>query len=429
MPPALFTSLTLPNGSIIPNRLAKAAMEENMAGAGQLPDEQLHTLYRRWSQGGAGLIITGNVMVHAEALTGPAGVVLDASTPLEPFRDWALAAKSGGSQVWMQLNHPGRQVMATMPGVAWGPSAIKVDIGKQSKRLAEPVEMTPEQIEATVVRFAETARQAELAGFDGVEIHAAHGYLLSQFLSPLVNKRTDQWGGTLQNRARMLLDIVRAVRQNVAPSFAVAVKLNSADFQRGGFDASDAGAVIEMLRPLGVDLVELSGGSYESPAMSGRSADDRTLAREAYFLGLAEELARTSALPLMLTGGIVRRPVADNVLAGGIDLVGMGTALAVDPDLPNKWRHSDEAAVELAPVKIKDKALASAAGMARVREQLRRIGAGRPARPAAHPVLAFARESARERRALRRYRNWLNKRASVSSGDSTPTPNPETMRW
>ncbi|MCR3721150.1 MULTISPECIES: NADH:flavin oxidoreductase/NADH oxidase family protein [Prauserella salsuginis group] len=427
MPPALFSSLTLPNGSVIPNRLAKAALEESMAGAGQLPDEQLHTLYRRWSRGGAGLLITGNVMVHAEALTGPAGVVLDASSPLEPFCEWALAAKSGGSQVWMQINHPGRQVMANMPGVAWSPSAIKVDVGKQSKRLAEPVEMTPEQIEATVERFAETARRAELAGFDGVEIHAAHGYLLSQFLSPLVNKRTDRWGGTLQNRARILLDIVRAIRATVAHSFAVAVKLNSADFQRGGFDASDAGAVIEMLRPLGVDLVELSGGSYESPAMSGRSADERTLAREAYFLDLAEELARTSSLPLMLTGGIVRRPVAEDVLAGGVDLVGMGTALAVDPDLPNKWRHSDEATVELTPVKIKDKALASAAGMARVREQLRRLGTGRSTRPSVHPVLAFARESARERRALRRYRNWLNDRTRGTSDDPARLPDAEAM--
>ncbi|GAA3533206.1 hypothetical protein GCM10022222_15730 [Amycolatopsis ultiminotia] len=158
-------------------------------------------------------------MVHAEALTGPAGIVLDADSPLEPFREWARAAKSGGSQVWMQINHPGRQVLANLPGVAWGPSAIKVDVGKQSKRLAQPVEMTAEQITATVARFAETARRAELSGFDGVEIHAAHGYLLSQFLSPLVNKRTDQWGGPLENRARLLFDIVHAVREVVEPAW------------------------------------------------------------------------------------------------------------------------------------------------------------------------------------------------------------------
>ncbi|QWF81995.1 NADH:flavin oxidoreductase/NADH oxidase family protein [Amycolatopsis sp. CA-230715] len=411
----LFAPLTLPNGSVIENRLVKAAMEENMAGDGQLPGDRLHRLYRRWSGGGAGLVITGNVMVHAEALTGPAGVVLDEHSPLEPFRAWALAAKSGGARVWMQLNHPGRQVLAAMPGVAWGPSAVKVDVGKQSKRLARPVEMTAGQIAATVARFAESARRAEQAGFDGVEIHAAHGYLLSQFLSPLVNKRTDEWGGSLENRARILLDVVRATRAAVAPSFAVAVKLNSADFQRGGFDAADAGKVIEMLAGLGVDLVELSGGSYESPAMSGRSADDRTLAREAYFLTLAEELVRTSPLPLMLTGGIVRRPVAEEVLASGVALVGMGSALAVDPDLPGKWRHDGEAAVELDPVRIKDKALASVAGMARVRRQLRRLGKGKATRPGADPKLALLKETVLQRRALRRYRSWLENRVVTSA--------------
>ncbi|UVO12415.1 NADH:flavin oxidoreductase/NADH oxidase family protein [Mycobacterium sp. SVM_VP21] len=412
MPATIFTPLRLANGSVIENRLVKAAMEENMAVAGQLPDEALFQLYRRWSQGGAGLIITGNVMVHAEALTGPAGVVLDAQAPLEPFRQWAAAARSGGSRVWMQINHPGRQVMANMPGVAWGPSSIRVDIGRNSKRLAEPVEMTAEQIGATVARFAETARRAEQAGFDGVEIHAAHGYLLSQFLSPLSNQRTDQWGGTLANRARLLLDIVRAVRSSVSPAFAVAVKLNSADFQRGGFDADDAATVIGLLAPLGVDVVELSGGSYESPAMTGQVADERTRAREAYFLTLAEELAQSSPLPLMLTGGIVRRSVADEVLAGGIDLVGMGTALAVDPDLPNKWRRGTDAAVELPPVTAKDKAVASAISMARVRYQLRRLGKGKRPRPTVHPFAAYAQEALLRRRALRRYQNWLHARAA-----------------
>ncbi|TSE00083.1 NADH:flavin oxidoreductase/NADH oxidase family protein [Skermania sp. ID1734] len=412
MTSTMFSPLTLPNGSVLRNRLVKAAMEENMAGDGQLPTKRIRRLYERWSDGGVGLIITGNVMVHAEALTGPAGIVLDADSPLEPFRQWADAAHRGGAKVWMQINHPGRQVRADMPGVAWGPSAIRVDIGKQSKRFAEPVEMTAEQIEATVLRFAETAHRAELAGFDGVEIHAAHGYLLSQFLSPLANKRTDRWGGTLENRARLLLDVVRAVRSRVGADFAVAVKLNSADFQRGGFDADDAGRVIAMLEPLGVDLVELSGGSYESPAMSGRSADSRTLAREAYFLELAAELAQSSPLPLLLTGGIARRPIAAEVLESGIDLVGMGTALAVDPELPNKWRDSGDAVVQLAPVRIDDKAVASAASMARVRQQLRRLGTGRAPRPGINPKLALAKETAHQKLALRRYRSWLESRVT-----------------
>ncbi len=412
MSSSLYEPLILRQGVEIPNRIAKAAMEENMANAQQLPDERLFELYRRWSRGGAGLLITGNVMVHAEAMTGPAGVVLDAQSPLEPFREWARAAQSGGAKVWMQINHPGRQVKAAMPGVAWGPSAIKVRAGAASRALAEPTEMTAAQIAETIERFAVTARRAEDAGFDGVEIHAAHGYLLSQFLSPLANQRSDRWGGSLENRARLLLEVVRAVKAAVAPGFAVAVKLNSADFQRGGFDAADARCVIDMLAPLGVDLVELSGGSYESPAMSGRSADPRTVAREAYFLELARELAQTSPVPLMLTGGIVRRPVAEEVMASGVALVGMGTALAVDPELPKKWRASDAAKVALPPVRIEDKAIASAAGMARVRYQLRRIGRGARTRPGVNPKLAFVSDQLRERVALRRYRSWLGNRAS-----------------
>lgn len=405
----LFSPLSLRSGQVLRNRIAKAAMEENMAGDGQLPDQQLLTLYRRWAVGGTGLLITGNVMVHAEALTGPGGVVLDEHAPLKPFSDWAKAGKSGGGAIWMQINHPGRQVASDMPGVVWGPSDVGVSLGKHSSRFGRPTAMTPKQIEDTVTRYAVTAHRAEKAGFDGVEIHAAHGYLLSQFLSPLVNKRTDQWGGSLENRARMLLDIVRKVRASVSPSFAVAVKLNSADFQRGGFDADDARQVIEMLAPLGVDLVELSGGSYESPAMTGRPADDRTQAREAYFLDLATDLVKTSPLPLMLTGGITRRNTAERVLDSGVAVIGMGTALAVTPDLPDLWRKRREADRQMEPVTWSDKALASAASMARVRYQMRRLASGSRPRPGTHPAFALISERSKQRRALRSYRAWLSK--------------------
>ncbi|MGW8683498.1 NADH:flavin oxidoreductase/NADH oxidase family protein [Streptomyces sp. NPDC055817] len=404
----LFSPLPLRSGQVLNNRIAKAAMEENMAGDGQLPDQRLLTLYRRWAAGGTGLLITGNVMVHAEALTGPGGIVLDENAPLKPFTEWAEAGKSGGGTIWMQINHPGRQVASNMPGVVWGPSDVGVDLGRHSGRFGRPTAMTPAQIDATVTRFAVTAHRAEKAGFDGVEVHAAHGYLLSQFLSPLVNKRTDQWGGSLENRARMLLDVVRAVHDAVSPSFAVAVKLNSADFQRGGFDVDDARQVIEMLEPLGVDLVELSGGSYESPAMTGRSADARTQAREAYFLDLAKDLVRTSPLPLMLTGGITRRATAERVLDSGVAIVGMGTALAVTPDLPDRWRSHREAARQMAPVTWSDKALASAAGMAQVRHQMGRLSRGSNARPRIHPVYTLLSEQWKQRGALRRYRAWLS---------------------
>jgi 2,4-dienoyl-CoA reductase-like NADH-dependent reductase (Old Yellow Enzyme family) len=312
----------------------------------------------------------------------------------------------------MQISHPGRQVRAEMPGVVWGPSAVAVELGKHSKRFGQPVAMTAAQISATVERFATTARLAEKGGFDGVEVHAAHGYLLSQFLSPLVNKRSDEWGGRLENRARLLVDVVRAIRRVVSPSFALAVKLNSADFQRGGFDTDDAARVISMLETLGVDLVELSGGSYESPAMAGRPTDGRAAAREAYFLELAAELAQTSPLPLMLTGGIRSRETAERVLVSGVELVGMATAIAVTPELPHRWREGRKATERLKPVTWSDKTLASAASMALVRHQMRRVTRGKHPTGKTHPVRALICDQRNQRRALRRYRTWLKERAA-----------------
>jgi 2,4-dienoyl-CoA reductase-like NADH-dependent reductase (Old Yellow Enzyme family) len=408
----LFSPLRLRSGATVRNRVAKAAMEENMAGSAQLPDERLISLYRRWGAGGAGLLITGNVMIHAEALTGPGGVVLDEVAPLDPFTRWADAGKAAGAAFWMQISHPGRQVRAEMPGVVWAPSAVAVELGKHSKRFGKPVAMTEAQIGATVERFATTARLAQQAGFDGVEVHAAHGYLLSQFLSPLVNKRGDEWGGQLENRARLLLDVVRAIRRVVSTSFAVAVKLNSADFQRGGFDTDEAARVISMLEPLGVDLVELSGGSYESPAMAGRPTDGRTAAREAYFLELAAELAQTSPLPLMLTGGIRSREMAERVLVSGVELVGMATAIAVTPELPNRWREGREATERLKPVTWSDKTLVSAASMALVRHQMRRVTRGKHPTGKTHPVHALICDQRNQRQSLRRYRNWLRERSA-----------------
>lgn len=431
MSPTLFTPFTLASGQTLRNRIAKAAMEEGMAGTGQVPDDRLVTLYRRWGLSGAGVLITGNVMVHAQALTGPGGVVLDANSPLEPFARWASAGKAGGARMWMQISHPGRQVNANMPGVVWGPSDIAVDVGKHSKRFGRPVAMTGAQISDTIERFVTTAVRAEEAGFDGVEVHAAHGYLLSQFLSPLVNTRTDEWGGPLENRARLLVEVVRRIRLAVSPRFAVAVKLNSADFQRGGFDSDDALRVIAMLQPFGVDLVELSGGSYESPAMTGLDrakrqgralpTDTRTAAREAYFLELATELATSSAVPLMLTGGITRQDTANEVLASGIDIVGLGTALAVTPDLPKRWLANLEATDHLRPVGWTDKTLASAASLALVRHQMRRIARGLAPTGRTHPVSALINDQRIQRKALAEYRRWL----PTQTPDLTPVTTQE----
>lgn len=407
MTAALFSPLALPNGTSLPNRLAKAAMEENMSDPGQVPGERLHCLYAAWAQGGAGLIITGNVMVDARALTGPGGVVLQKGSPLEPFKRWAQAARSGGAQVWMQINHPGRQVMAAMGQPGWGPSEVRVDLGKHSRLIAKPRAMTEEEIRSVITRFIDTAALAHRAGFSGVEVHAAHGYLLSQFLSPLVNQRTDQWGGDLENRARLLLEIVRGIRAVVPADFSVAVKLNSADFQRGGFDSEDASAVIQMLNGCGVDLVELSGGSYEAPAMQGQTRDGRTLAREAYFLEFASAMVQQAAMPLMVTGGIRRREVAESVLAQGVAMAGMATAMAYNPALPLEWKQGRDVQGGQPSVPLKDKTLAAMATMAMVKRQLQRLGSGKMPRLRMSAIWSLLRDQLRTAVLTRRYRHWI----------------------
>lgn len=419
---ALHDPLVLGSGAVLPHRIAKAAMEEDLAVTGQLPGDELVALYRRWAGGGAGLLITGHVMVDARALAQPADVVLEAGTPLEPFRRWAASAKAGGGQVWMQINHPGRVVQKDMGTPTWSASDVSIEIGAYSTMYPQPRAMTEDEIEDTVSRFADTAAHAEAAGFDGVEIHAAHGYLISQFLSPLTNRRTDCWGGSLENRARILVSVVDAVRAAVSPGFTVAVKLNSADFQRGGFDVGDARGVIRMLSDRRVDLVELSGGSIESLATSGAPADGRTLAREAYFLEFAEQLVTEAIIPIMVTGGVRRRAVAQRVLDSGAAVVGVATALAMSPELPNRWLAGEEAAVRIPAVRIKDKALAGAAAQAVVHHQLSRLAAGRSGAPHLPPVLALVGDRLRRARSRRRYRAWAAVRLpAAGAADGSPS--------
>ena len=405
----VFTPLVLPCGATLPNRLAKAAMEENMADIGQVPGPTLLCLYKNWAEGGTGLLITGNVMVDGRAMTGPGGVVLDKHSEIAPFRAWANAAKHNNTQVWMQLNHPGRQVYAAMGGDVLSPSDVAIDLGKHSHLFGKPRTMTQQDIDQLIQRFADSALKAEQAGFDGVQIHAAHGYLISQFLSPLTNKRKDKYGGSIENRMRLLIEVIKAVRAQVAPTFAVAVKINSADFQRGGFDADDAKVVISAMNELAVDLVELSGGSYESPAMQGSTADGRTLQREAYFLDFAKEIAQVATMPIMTTGGVRRLAVAEDVLAQGIDVVGMGTALAMNPSLPSDWKNDSTLSAHNPVVRWKDKTLSAVATMAVIKRQLQRMGQGKSPKPTASPVFSLIADRIRIKKLTKRYHQYLNK--------------------
>lgn len=399
-----FEPLHLPNGQIIANLIAKAAMEENMADLNQAPSRALKQLYKAWADGEPGLLLTGNVMIDRRAMTGPGGVALENEEHLDSFREWADVARAKGVHFWVQLSHPGRQTMANLGQQALAPSAIAMDLGSFSKMFATPRAMTEEDIQDVIQRFATSARLAEKAGFSGVQIHGAHGYLISQFLSPLSNHRTDRWGGSLENRARLLLEVIHAVRASVSPSFCVAVKLNSADFQRGGFDAADARGVVEMLNPLPIDLLELSGGSYEAPAMQGEARDGRTLAREAYFLEFAKELASIATMPLMVTGGIRRLPIVQQVLDSGIAMAGIATALTLEPQLLKHWREGRDPNPQLKPIQWQRKPLAALATLAVVRDQMRRLSRGHRPKPKVAPCLALVRDQWFIARRTRQYR-------------------------
>lgn len=404
---SLFSPLVLPNGITLANRLVKAAMEENLSNENLEPDIALFQLYESWSKGGVGTIITGNVMVDHRAMTGPGGVVLELGTNLEGFKTWSSKANAAGGKIIMQINHPGRQILAKLGGNVWAPSEVSVDLGNLSKLLGKPKAMTESEILETIERFANTSKLAEDSGFDGVQIHAAHGYLISQFLSPLVNQRTDRWGGSLENRSRFLIEVIQSVRKNVNPNFIVAVKINSSDFQKGGFQLEDAIEVIKKIQTLGVDFIEISGGNYEAPAMQGISRDGSTLAREAYFLDFARQITNKATVPIMVTGGISRKQIAESVLESGISLVGIATALALNPNLPLEWKENRESFVRLPIPKWKSKTLVGLATMVMVRYQLQRLSQGKKPSLKLIPWFRLLMDQIRLFRLTKRYRAWM----------------------
>ncbi|WP_458689882.1 nitroreductase family deazaflavin-dependent oxidoreductase [Nocardia tengchongensis] len=330
--PTLHDPLPLASGQVLPNRIMKSALSEGLANGDNAPDARLERLYARWSRGGYGLIVTGNVMVDRRHCGEPGNVAMEDERHLPALTRWAKIAKDGGAKVWVQVNHPGRQANPIVTRTrAVAPSAIAVGI----PGIPAPRALTEDEIVDIIARFGNAARVAEAAGFDGVQIHGAHGYLVSQFLSPLSNQRTDAWGGDAERRRRFVLEVVRSIRAAVRPGFGVGIKLNSADFQRGGFSEDESRAVIEQLSAEQVDLIEISGGSYESPAMLDRprTVSTSTRAREAYFLDYAETARQAAgAIPIAVTGGFRSHSAMSAALADGTcDLIGLGRPTAVIP--------------------------------------------------------------------------------------------------
>ena len=342
----LAKSLTLPCGVTVPNRICKAAMTEGLATPEGLPSEELNRLYGLWSDGGAGILLSGNIQVDQDHLERPGNVIVDGVPSNEmqsALAQWAQVGTRHGNHFWAQISHAGRQTQTNVNKHPKAPSAVS--LGLPGGQFGKPTALTESEIEDIVERFAICAKACQEAGFTGVQVHAAHGYLLSQFLSPRTNLRQDQYGGSLENRARALLNVVNAIRDKVGPAFPICVKLNSADFQKGGFDFADSLKVAAWLQQASADILEISGGTYEQPRLLGvegmeeiepQNVPASTIAREAYFVDFALAMQKEVSIPLMVTGGFRRRETMEEALANGADMVGIGRPMCIMTDAPKQ---------------------------------------------------------------------------------------------
>ena len=338
--------LDLPCGATLSNRLAKAAMSEGLADSGNHSTPRLETLYRLWAGSGAGLLLSGNIQVDRWHLERPNNVVIDDDNGRAQLARLAEAGTSQGAHFWAQLSHTGRQVSSYINPAPLSCSNVEIDVIRNAGfSFAKPKPMTEAEIGHAIDQFAFAAKEVRDAGFTGLSLHAAHGYLISQFLSPLSNRRTDRWGGSLENRARFLLDVIVAIRRAVGPQFPIGIKLNASDFQKGGFTNAECVELVKLLNGIGLDLLELSGGSLEQPKVIGVTLKDEgedgrrasTMLREAYFVAFAGAVRKVAGMPVMVTGGFRSLAGMVEALEGGdLDVVGLARPLIADPEAPRR---------------------------------------------------------------------------------------------
>ena len=345
--------LDLPCGVEIKNRICKGAMTEGLADAQNRATSHHVNLYDRWSSGGAGILLTGNVQVDHRFLERPGNVVIEGQQTNEQLSrliSYAEAGTKNDTHLWMQISHAGRQTPASVAEIPVAPSEVQLQM--PGAQFGKPRALSHEEILDIIQKFAHCANIAQDTGFTGVQIHGAHGYLISEFLSPDINLREDEWGGTLEKRAKFLIETVRSVRKAVGVNFPVSLKLNSADFQKGGFSHEDAIQVATWLNEEGLDLLEISGGTYEQPHLVGidmglnpERAEKRresTIAREAYFLDYAKDIRTVFNGPLMVTGGFRSTKGMNNALnENACDVIGIARPFCIDPDIANKLLNSN----------------------------------------------------------------------------------------
>ena len=324
--------LALPNGMVLPNRIVKAPMTERIAESDHAPHPGHMNLYSEWAKGGPGLIVTGNVIVDRTYLEAPGNLVLDDAHSLDAFKELTSRVKSFGSNIWMQLNHPGPQSPRSLTPVPVAPSPVPA---RKPEFFCTPRALSTSEINKIVEQFAFTALSAKNAGFDGVQVHASYGYLLSSFLSPRTNQRNDQWGGSLENRTRLLRTIVRSIRENTGTDFALSVRINVSDYLPNGFTMAEAIKTIQWLESDTVDLVDLSGGSYDRSISFERKYRHPT--REDLFTKIAKQVKKSVSIPIMITGTLRSGSYMNSIIEKGwVDAIGMARPLLCDVEFPAK---------------------------------------------------------------------------------------------
>ncbi|KAK0855645.1 hypothetical protein LTR02_013757 [Friedmanniomyces endolithicus] len=330
------------SGKTASNRFMKGAMTERISSwdaenfeARGIPSKTLINLYRRWGEGGIGNILTGNIMIEYDHLEAEGNPIIPRGSPFEgerfdAFREMAEQGKKEGSLMIGQVSHPGRQVQDKIQPHPISASDVQLEGDVMGMRFAKPRAATDEDIANVIEGFAHSAEYLEQAGYDGIELHAAHGYLLAQFLSPTTNHRTDTYGGTLPNRARLTLDIARAVRARTSPSFILGIKLNSVEFQAKGFDSAEAKELCSLLERDRFDFVELSGGTYESLAFVHKRESSKK--REACFMEFADLIAPAlTKTKVYVTGGFKTVGAMVHALET-VDGVGLARPLCQESD-------------------------------------------------------------------------------------------------
>jgi 2,4-dienoyl-CoA reductase-like NADH-dependent reductase (Old Yellow Enzyme family) len=331
-------------GMNLANRFVRSATWEGLAAKDGAVTAGLTKMMVELARGEVGLIITSYAFVSADGRSNAGQLGADDDRLLPGLRGMTEAVHAEGGKVALQLVHGGCASNSGLTGLgAIGPS--QGDTGGRLKCRAAG----REDITRIVSDFAKAAKRAEQAGFDAVQLHAAHGFLLSQFLSPAFNRRTDEYGASLGNRARLLLNVVRAVRQAVGPKYPVLVKVNSEDFLEGGMTREEAVEVSVMLEKASVDAVEFSGGTVISPEKLSpvRPGRLRTPVEEVYYREAALLYKKRVAIPLILVGGIRSFGVAEGLVrAGTCDYVSMSRPLICEPGLVKRWSEGDRRASE-----------------------------------------------------------------------------------